>query len=155
MIRRTAIVGTIAFWFAVPALLGACRSGDDKVTVYLLVILAKEEGNVVDKRLQEFAREVREKNPNFTSFALKTMTKVSLAPQQKHVFKLVDGKTAQVVVRHGADKHNKVSLAVTPPDQGEIVYVTVCGKYLPIITPYQTKNKERLMLAISVQPCNE
>ena len=68
---------------------------------------------------------------------------------------VVDEVTAQVIVKHGADKNNKVSLSVTAPEQGEIVYRTVCGKYLPIVTRYQTQADERLMLAIEVKPCKE
>ena len=134
--------------------LAACP-GESKINVTLVVILATEDGGFVDKRLTDFAKEVQEKYPQLKSFKIKTMTKRSLAPDEKSVFKLVEMETAQVVVKHGADKHNRVSLAVTAPEQGEIIYRTVCGKYLPIVTRYQTKAKERLILAIQVQPCNE
>jgi hypothetical protein len=70
------------------------------------------------------------------------------------VFELVDGKTVTVVVKQSADKENRVGVAVTAPDQGEIVYRTVCGKFLPIVSRYQTKAGERLILAVRVQPCN-
>ena len=135
--------------------LGACPEEKTKVNVTLVVILATEEGNVIDKRLTEFAKEVQEKYPSFKSFKIKTMMKKSLAPDEKATFKLVDEVTAQVIVKHGADKNNKVSLSVTAPEQGEIVYRTVCGKYLPIVTRYQTQANERLMLAIEVKPCKE
>jgi hypothetical protein len=29
----------------------------------------------------------------------------------------------------------------------------VCGKYLPIVTPYKRKKSETLILAIRVEPC--
>lgn len=133
--------------------LGACPN--EKVKVTLVVILASEHGDFVDKRLKDFAREVQEKYPTYKSFKIKKMTNKSMAPAEKALFKLVDDKSAQIIVKHGADKNNRVSLAVTAPDQGEIDYRTVCGKYLPIVTRYQTKDKERLMLAIQVQPCND
>jgi hypothetical protein len=126
-----------------------------KVKVTFVVILASEEGDTVDKRLKDIAEEVRKLNPNLKTFRLKTMTSKSLPPEEKGKFDTIDDKTTQITVRHGADKENRVSLAVTPPDQGEIVYRTVCGKFLPIVTRYQTKSKERLILAIRVQPCNE
>lgn len=138
-----------------PANLLAACPGDSKINVTVVVILATEDGTFVDKRLTDFAKEVQEKYPQLKSFKIKTMMKRSLAPEEKSTFKLVDKETAQVVVKHGADKHNRVSLAVTAPDQGEITYRTVCGKFLPIVTRYQTKSKERLILAIQVQPCNE
>lgn len=153
--RALKLSGCVALFVltALAAQLGACPN--EKVKVTLVVILATEDGNFVDKRLKDFAKEVQEKYPTYKSFTIKTMTNKSLAPAEKAVFKLVDDKTAQIVVKHGADKHNRVSLAVTAPDQGEIDYRTVCGKYLPIVTRYQTKTKERLMLAIQVQPCND
>jgi hypothetical protein len=45
-------------------------------------------------------------------------------------------------------------LAVTPPLQGEIVYGCACGKFLPIITRFQTRDGERLILAVRVEPCH-
>jgi hypothetical protein len=131
---------------------GACPN--EKVKVTLVVILATEEGDFVDKRLEDIAREVRKMNPNLKSFRLKTMTNKTLSADEKTSFPMVEDKAAQIIVKHGADKDNRVSLAVTAPDQGEIVYRTVCGKFLPIVTRYQTKSKERLILAIRVQPCN-
>ena len=126
-----------------------------KVKVTFVVILATEEGNAIDKGLKDIAQEVRRLNPNLTSFRLKTMTSKSLPPEEKVTFDTVEDKAAQITVRHGADKENRVSLAVKAPDQGEIVYRTVCGKFLPIVTRYHTKSKERLILAIRVQPCND
>ena len=52
-------------------------------------------------------------------------------------------------------QEKRVSLAVTAPDQGEIEYRCVCDKFLLIVTRYQTKSKERLILAIRVQPCKD
>ena len=146
-------VVTLVLLIRLTAQVAACPS--EKVKVTLVVILATEEGDFVDKRLKLIAKEIQEKNPNFKSFKLKTMTNKSLSADEKAQFALVDEKSAQIVVKHGADKNNRVSLAVTAPDQGEIVYRTVCGKFLPIVTRYQTKSKERLILAIHVQPCND
>jgi hypothetical protein len=126
-----------------------------KVKVTLVVILATEEGNTVDKRLKNIAEEIQKLNPNLKSFHLRTMTDHSLTPGEKTDLPLVEKQKAVVLVKHGADKDNKVSLAITPPGQDEIVYSTVCGKFLPIVTRYHTKKKERLILAVRVQPCKE
>jgi len=126
---------------------------DEKIKVTVVVILASEEGDKIDPRLKAIAEEVQKLNPNLKSFQLKTMTCKSLQQGEKGSFALIDDKTAQVVVKHGADKCNKVALAVTPPDQGEIVYSTVCGKFLPIVTRCNTKCKNRLIIAVRVQPC--
>ena len=58
-------------------------------------------------------------------------------------------------MRHAADSKNRVGLTVKAPLQGEIQYTTCCGKFFPIVTRYQTKNKELLIVAIRVQPCKE
>jgi hypothetical protein len=124
-----------------------------KIKVTVVVILASDRPGEVDPRLKCIADEVRKKDPSLQSFHLASMTCRSLAANEEAAFKLVEDQSAQVVVHHGADGENRVSLAVTPPRQGEIVYRTVCGKFLPIVTRYQTKNRDRLILAVRVQPC--
>ncbi len=126
-----------------------------KVKVTLVVILASEEGTSVDKKLTAIAAEVRIMNPHLKSFQLKSMTTRSLAADEKALLPLVDNKSVAITIKHEADKEKRVSLAVTAPDQGEIVYRCVCDKFLPIVTRYQTKSRERLILAIRVQPCKE
>lgn len=131
----------------------ACGPKLPNVKVTVVVILATEEGAKVDKRLKHIAEEIQKLNPSLKSFELKSMTDKSVKPNEKVNFNLVDAKTALVVVKHAADDANKVGLAVTAPGQGEIVYSTICGKFLPIVTRYETKKGERLILAIRVQPC--
>jgi len=125
-----------------------------KVKVTVLVILASEVGETVHPQLTAIAAEVRIKNPKLKNFDLKSMEGKSMAKDEKAEFTTVDGKKVKVVLKQCADKNNRVCLAVTAPDQGEIVYESACGKFLPIVTRYQTKNNERLILAISVKPCN-
>jgi hypothetical protein len=98
---------------------------------------------------------VRIKNPNFTSFVIKSMSTKSLAANEKTIIPLVEGKTATITIKHGADTEKRISLAFTAPGQGEIVYRCVCDKFLPIVTRYETMNNERLILAIRVQPCKD
>ena len=138
--------------FVISPTRAACPD-DGKIKVTLVVILASEDGDKIDPRLKAIAEEVQKLNPNLKSFQLKTMTCKSLQTGEKGVFPLIDDKTAQVIVKQAADKGNKVSLAITPPDQGEIVYSTVCGKFLPIVTRCKTKAGERIIVAIRVQPC--
>lgn len=129
------------------------KTASGKVKVTVVVILATEEGDFVDKHLKAIAEEIQRQNPKLKSFRLKSMTNKSLAPDEKATFQLVDDRSAIVVVKHGADPSNRVSLAVTAPNQGEIEYRTACGKFLPIVTRYHTKSRERLILAIRVAPC--
>ena len=126
---------------------------EEKVKVTVVVILASEGKEDVDPELKWIAQEVRKRKPNLKCFKVKSIHSRSLAVDEKASFPLVDEKTARVVVKQVTDKENRVGLAVTAPEQGEILYRTVCGKFLPIITRYQTKSKERLILAVRVQPC--
>jgi hypothetical protein len=124
-----------------------------KVKVTVVAILASDKGDKVDARLKCIADEVRKLDPQLKAFRVGSMTCRSLAVNEASAFPTVKGETALVVIRQAMDKSKKVELAVTPPCQGEIVYRTVCGKFLPIITRCQNKKGERLILAIRVQPC--
>jgi hypothetical protein len=153
------VASPLLSWIGFATVLGGlCAGGQtpDKVKVTVVVILASEGKEHVDAELKWIAQEVRKKKEgaNLTCFKVKSINCRSLAVDEKESFQLVDDKIAKVVVKQGADKANRVGLAVTAPEQGEIVYRTVCGKFLPIITRYQTKTKERLILAVRVQPCN-
>lgn len=148
----------VASWLGMFLVLARSCSGHaepaEKVKVTVVVILASEGKPEVDPRLDKIAQEIRKRNPNLNRFQLKSINCRSLKVDEKASVNLVDDKKAQIVVKQGADTDNRVGLAVTVPDQGEIVYRTACGKFLPIVTRYQTKMRERLILAIRVQPCN-
>lgn len=129
------------------------KASPEKIKVTLVVILASEEGNQIDPSLKQIAEEIRKRDDQLTSFKVQSITVRKLAENEKSVFKLIDQKTADVVVKHGADENNRVGIAVTAPDQGEIAYRTTCGKYLPIVTRHHTKIGERLIVAVRVDPC--
>ena len=150
MAKLLALVSMFTFLPGAPA---QAPSAPPKVKVTLVVILARESGSTIDKKLTAIAEEVQLKNPNLKSFRIKSMASQSLAADVATVIPLVDDKTVTITIRHCADKEKRVCLAVTPPDQGEIVYRCVCDKFLPIITRYQTPRKDLLILAIRVQPC--
>jgi hypothetical protein len=159
-----------------------------RVKVTVVVIHAHDRWDQIDPRLKLIAAEVQKCQRELKAFTLASITTKSLAVNEKALFPIHGDKNAVVVVHQAADKSNKVCLAVTPPQQGEIVYRTVCGKYLPIVTRCQSceqilpvyvaravatagspvstapalagciavggKARERLILAIRVQPCN-
>jgi hypothetical protein len=77
----------------------------------------------------------------------------SLTPGVPYKFALVDQVAVRIVLADGADPEKGITLKVKPPLAGEITYTTACGKFLPIVTRYQTKNDERLIIAIMVKPC--
>ena len=59
-----------------------------------------------------------------------------------------------MTIKEAGDKMDRVRLKVTPPLMGEICYSTPCGKFLPILTPFRTRNGDHLLVAIRVQPCS-
>ncbi len=142
---------------ALLGLLGAAprATAGDKVKVTLVAILASTQDNTVDPRLQGIAAEVQKKEKFLTGFRIASMACKSLTPEEKHTFNLVEKQQAEVVVEHGADKDNRVTVRVRAPLQGEIVYNTVCGKFLPIVTRYKTKKGEWLILALRATPCHK
>ena len=117
------------------------KQQEPKVKVTVVVILANERCQFVDMRLKNVAAEVQKKDAKLTGFTLVSMMDMSLAGDAKGSFTCVEGTTVDVQVHHCMDKDNKVCLAVTAPLQNEIVYKAVCGKFLPIVTGYETKER--------------
>jgi hypothetical protein len=149
---------SLALIFAVCAGL-AHADGDwpdekDPVKVTLVIILASEKGDKVDKHLKMLAQEVQKTHPHLKSFTSKTQMSPSLKPNEKTSLLCVDDQMVEMLVKHGADKDNLVSVAIKAPMMSPLEYKSVCGKFLPIVTPYKTKKKgETLILAIKLEPC--
>jgi len=112
-----------------------------KVEVTVVVILASERCVYIDPRLKDIATELRKEEPSLTGFTLVSMTKLPLAAEEKGKFACVEDAFVQVVVNNCKDDNNKVCMIVTAPLQNEIKYKTVCGKFLPLVTRYQTKER--------------
>jgi hypothetical protein len=125
----------------------------DKVRVCVVTILASEHDTKIDKRLERIAREVQKTNPRLTGFRLGPMSSQSLAVGVKDEFKLIEDQVASITVEQAADKDNRIRIKVVPPQMGEITYSSGCGKFLPIMTPFRTKEHEQLILAVRVTPC--
>ena len=98
---------------------------------------------------------MRKKHPRLTGFHLSRVSCKSLEVGVRDKVDLVAGQTAQVTVRRAADRNNRVQLTVAPPLMGEITYDTCCGKFFPVVTPYETKKKDRLIIAVMVTPCKD
>jgi hypothetical protein len=124
------------------------------VKVTMVCILATKGPDHVDPMLVHIAKEVQKKDRRLLCFKVKCMACKSLPVNQPATFKFVDQQEAEITILQPADKNNKVVLEIKAPLQGKIEYETVCGKYLPLITRYETKKGERLILAVCVQPCN-
>jgi hypothetical protein len=123
------------------------------VRVSIVVILASERDPKVHPKLKCIADEVRKMYPKLKGFRLHDVRYKSLPVGIKDVFELVENETAAVTVQCGADKKDRVRLKIAPPKMGEITYSTPCGKFLPIVTRYRTKQNELLIIAVRVEPC--
>jgi hypothetical protein len=132
----------------------ACPPNDlREVKVSVVTILATEQNKKVDPRLECVAREVRNLHPHLTGFRFLKMACKSVPLRGTETFDLVVDQKASVTVLRDPDRQNRVRLKINPPTMGEVTYVTPCGKFFPIVTRYQTKDQEWLLLAVRVQPC--
>jgi hypothetical protein len=133
----------------------AVLAADDKaVRVSVVAILATERDNKIDRKLESIATEIKKMYPKLTGFQLAHMSCKSVPVGTADKFDLVADQTVPITVQRKADKSDRVRLEVTPPLMGKITYSTPCGKFLPIVTPYRTKNNDLLIIAIRVQPCH-
>ena len=153
MLKRLLLFVVVLFSLEGMAAIQACPDEKAPIKITMVVILASEEGDTIDPRLKAIAAEIQKREPNLKSFCLKDMQSKSLKPGEKVVLPLVEKENVDLIVKHGANKENRVSLAVKASCMREIEYQTVCGKFLPIVTCYRTKERQRLILAIRVQPC--
>jgi len=132
-------------------LIGAfpARADDGGVRVYVVAVLASQHSKQVDPKLVDLASEVRQKNKDWTGFRIGNMTKKSQTVGNTETFPLVDDQTATVTVERVQPDREHITLKVKSPELGDsITYTTVGGKYFPILTRYQTKEGEHLILAI-------
>jgi hypothetical protein len=137
-----------------PAPASACDPKPPRqVRVSVLIILASEKDDKIDAKLKCIAREVRKTHPKLKGFRMGQLSCRSLAVGACEKFEVLEGQKACVTVQRAADKMERVRLKVGPPSMGEITYSTPCGKFLPILTPFRTKQGEVVLIAIRVQPC--
>jgi hypothetical protein len=132
----------------------ACRGEDEpKITVKVVAVLATSKNKEVDEKLKCLATEVQKKEPTLTGFQLKTCSCTKLSVGEKFKFPLVDDEVAEVSIQKGPGKNDWIGLTIKPPLMGKIVYDSCCEKFFPIMTRYQTKNGERLIIAVCVHCC--
>lgn len=131
-----------------------CACGGEEVKITVVAILATDQNTKICPTLESLAAEVRKKRPHLTGFCQAVQTCKSVAVGKEDTFGLVERQIANVTVCHGANEKNRVCLRVKSPGVGEITYTAACGKFFPIVTGYQTKNKDTLIIAIRVETCN-
>lgn len=122
------------------------------VEVSVVAILATDHNNKIDPKLACIARQVRKTHKKLTGFRLATVTcRKALPIGSKGIFEMIGDQKVGVTVEKAAKEKHRVEVKVSPPGMGDITYDTCCGKFLPIITPFHTKNKELLIIAVSVR----
>jgi len=152
-IALLAAAGALAVW-APP-----CRADDKSFKIVVAAILASEKSDYVDSRLKCLPDKVKETEPKLKGFRVGGHSHRILAVDQSWAFPLVEDQVVKISVEKapkGSDKDkDHVVLRIQPPQMGEILYVqSTCGKFFPVITPYLTKDKERLIIAIGIK-CKE
>jgi hypothetical protein len=126
-----------------------------EVKVCVLAILATDQNDKIDKRVECIAKEVQKIDPKLTGFQVHKLMCQSVALGGKFDFKVIDDQVVSVAVDRTVQKEDGVQVKVVPPTLGEITYETCCGKFLPFITRYQTKDKQLLIIAVRVQTCQD
>jgi hypothetical protein len=115
----------------------AAEPEEGKVRVVVVSILATSKDETIDDSLKDVAREVKKKSPELTGFRMGPTTRLTVAMGDKVKFAAVD--------------ENEVTVEVKAPTLASLTYTCVPGKYFPIVTGYETKNGERLIIAVMVE----
>jgi hypothetical protein len=126
---------------------------DGKVTITVVTILATTANEKVDPKLVEVAREIQKKDPDLKGFRAATTTSQAITVGAKQTFPLIDDHELIVEAKGCTEKPGRVCLKLKAPTLNCLSYTCACGKYFPIITGYETKNGERLIIAVMVEPC--
>jgi hypothetical protein len=147
-------LGLLSVALGVPALLACDPEKPRKVRVSVVVILASERDDGVDKKLACIAKEARKTYPKLKGFKMVNLACLSMTVGTASKFDLVEDRQTCIKVERAADKMDRVRLKVGPPLMGDITYSTPCGKFLPILTPLKTANGDSVLIAVRVQPCN-
>jgi hypothetical protein len=127
------------------------KNEDKRFPVVVVSILATSRNKVVDPRLQCLADGVQKTEPKLTGFKVENISRQKLGFGQKYEFELIADQTLPVTLEKGMGKEKPLHMRVHPPGMGKIVYEIGCGKYVTVITPFKTKDEDRLIIAIRIQ----
>jgi hypothetical protein len=123
------------------------------IRVTVVVVLATTENTGIDPKLVELAKEVQKRDPTLIGFRLVSSEAKSIKVGDSTTFPLVDKEELKVKVEKPKDENGRISLTIRPPLLGEATYACTCEKFFPVVTPYQTKKGETLILAVMARPC--
>jgi len=126
---------------------------DEPVRVTIVVVLATSQNSTVDPKLADLAKEVQKRDETLTGFKIKAAEAKSIPIGDGHTFELLDKEVLRVRVERSRDDEGRINLTIKPPGLEKITYHCTCGKYFPVVTPYQTKGGEVLIIAVMAKPC--
>jgi hypothetical protein len=133
--------------------LTACPT-EDPVRVTVVVVLATDQNTTVDPKLVDLAKEVQKRDETLTGFKIKAAEAKSIPIGDGYTFELLDKEVLRVRVERSRDADGRINLTIKPPGLEKITYHCTCGKFFPVVTPYQTKGGEVLIIAVMAKPCN-
>ncbi len=126
---------------------------DDGVCVSVVAILATDQNDKIDPKLEAIAKEIQKTEPKLTGFQIAVTSRKTIAVGGKDDFDLGNDQSLRVEVQQKLDKEDRYQIKLTPPKMGDITcHAACCGRFLPIITPVRTKNDEWLIIGVSLQP---
>ena len=132
---------------------GAVARAEEPVKVTVVAVLASDKHAKVDPRLQDLARELQKRDPTLTGFRVWRVTVLPLKVGQKDTFPLTDDASAEVTLLQPEGKEQRPRLSIKPPQMGEFVIETCCGKFFPIFTRCRSEKQEQVIMAVMVKPC--
>ena len=124
------------------------RPEDEKIKITVIAVLASSRHENIDKRLKELAPQLKKKNSDWTGFEVERQSCESIKVGGSATFKLMDDCKVVIEVKERDPKTGCISLVVKADTLGEFAYTCCCEKFVPVITRYDTKNKDRLIIAI-------
>lgn len=130
----------------------ACPT-DEPVRVTVVVVLATDQNTTVDPKLVDLAKEVQKRDETLTGFKIKAAEAKSIPIGDGYTFELLDKEVLRVRVERSRDADGRINLSIKPPGLEKITYHCTCGKFFPVVTPYQTKEGEVLIIAVMAKPC--
>src|SRR5258708_4516496 len=107
--RCAAAAGFLIAALAAPA---HAPCDDDGVTISVVAILATEENNKIDPKLEAIAKEIQKTDPKLTGFRIATTTKKTIAVGGKDDFDLGADQALHVVVQQKSDKDDRCQLKI-------------------------------------------
>jgi hypothetical protein len=156
MLVRNVLVRYLPIVLATLSAAGARARADDEVHISVVAVLATDKNDRVDKRVECVASYMKKANPKLTGFSLARMTCKDVRIGAKDCFDVVDGQKVCVTAEKRCEKDSsRVCLKVEAPTLGAITYQTCCNKFFPIVTRYQTKDGETLIIAVRVKSCKD